>query len=247
MKRIKLFCFPYAGGSAAIFSTWQRLLDPIVELRPIELTGRGRRMNELLYGSMEEMVSDVLRVIKPEIRHHSYALFGHSMGCMVAYALAQMTRELGLQRPQHIFFSGQRAPHVKRPDEIKYDLMDEKEFIEAVIGLGGTSPEFFHHPELFRLFMPMLRNDFRLAEEEKDTREINPLDTDITVFLGKEDDLTAEECAGWKEHTRTMCTLHYFNGGHFFLHDQAAGITKLINSSLRDNVRTYPNHLEFAE
>jgi hypothetical protein len=91
--------------------------------------------------------------------------------------------------------------------------MSDAEFKKEVLELGGTPPEFFEHPELLQIFLPMLKNDFRMAEQEL-VGELIPIEGDITVFLGKEDDLTPEQCDGWKLYTRQVCRMYYFEGGH---------------------------------
>lgn len=232
MKKIKLFCIPYAGGSATIYTKWNRHLNPSVELVAVELAGRGSRMQEGLYQNIPEAVEDIFKFISKDIHQGPYAIFGHSMGAMLAYKLAQRIREAGGVEPLHIFLSGRGAPGIKRDDKKKYHLMNEKEFMEAIIKLGGTPPEFFEHPELMELFLPLLKNDFKLSESDDIPVEIKPLDQNLTVFLGKEEDLTAEQCDSWKKHTRKLCNIHYFNGGHFFLHNETEQITRIINNVL---------------
>lgn len=231
MSKIKLFCFPYAGGSSVIFHRWKQYLDSGIELVPIELAGRGKRIHEPLYEDVQAMLDDVFERTKHDITHSSYALFGHSLGSTISYGLANRVRELCLPPPVHLFFSGRSAPHVKKKEEKIYHLMNEEEFKKEVMALGGTPAEFFVQPELMQLFLPMLRNDFKLAETELN-REIHPFDESITVFMGKDDDLTAEECDGWKKHTRQVCTLHYFEGGHFFLHNELEKMVRIINGIL---------------
>ncbi len=231
MKKIKLFCFPYAGGSAIIYSKWKQYFDPSIELRPIELAGRGKRINEPLYNDIGDAVEDVFNIVKNEINGHPYSIFGHSMGGMISYLLSQKLRENKFPDAMHIFFSGWSAPHVIRPDEKKYHLLEGEEFKKEVINLGGTPREFFEHPELLKIFLPLLKNDFKLSETDI-KGEINPFDCNITVFLGKDDDFNSEQCDGWKKHTKKLCNIHYFEGGHFFLHDNTEKIVKLINHAL---------------
>jgi medium-chain acyl-[acyl-carrier-protein] hydrolase len=238
MSKIKLLCFPYAGGSAAIFSKWKRYLDPSIELLPVELAGRGSRMHEPFYENVTEAVDDVFQLICNDIRNAPYALFGHSMGCLISYELTKKIKLYNLPLPEHVFFSGRGAPHIKRPDEKKYHLMGDVEFRKEVINLGGTPREFFEHPDLMQLFLPVLKNDFRLAEEEREEEKPVPLDTDITVFLGKDDDLTAVQCDGWKVLTRQLCSLYYFEGGHFFIHEQTRNLVGLINHTLLGSSHT---------
>jgi surfactin synthase thioesterase subunit len=235
MSRIKLFCFPYAGGTSAIFNKWKQYLDPQIEFRPIELSGRGKRIHEPLYKDLSEVIEDVFQIIKEEISRSQYALFGHSMGGMISYELAQKIRNTGNNQPLHIFFSGRSAPHVNREGDKKYHLMNDDLFKKEIMELGGTPPEFFKHPELLELFLPLLKNDFRIAETEIHAREVHPLDGNITVLVGEEDDLSGE-CDGWKKHTKRLCSIHYFKGGHFFLHNEAQPIVKLINNTLLKSI-----------
>ena len=236
MTRIKLFCFPYAGGSATIYQKWRRHLREEIDLIPVELPGRGKRISEDLYKDIPDAIDDVLRIIKPAIKEGPYALFGHSMGAMITYHLAQRIRETGLPQPIHLFLSGRGAPSVQRTDKKRYSLMDNGEFMDAVLKLGGTSADFFQYPELMELFFPLLRNDFRLSESEAAGDIFVPMDTNMTVLLGKDEDLTPEQCMGWKRHTRKICNLICFNGGHFFIHDATEKITTIINNTFLNEV-----------
>jgi medium-chain acyl-[acyl-carrier-protein] hydrolase len=232
MSNLQLYCFPYAGGSAMAYRHWADYLHPRVELRLIELSGRGKRIHEPLYADREEMIEDLLRRIRPGIIQGGYALFGHSMGAMIVYELVRRIKNEGLPAPLHCFFSGHGAPHITRPDEKKYHLMSDADFRREVMELGGTPPEIFEHSELMSLFLPMLRNDFRMVETGGGDVALRQLDTDITVFLGKDDDLTAQQCGGWSVQTRQNCHIHYFEGGHFFLKDHAVSVVDLINKVL---------------
>ncbi len=236
MSGIKLFCFPYAGGSASIFSKWNRHLNINngIELIPVELAGRGRRMQEPLYEELPEAIEDLYQSIKREIAGSAYAFFGHSLGGLLVYELARKVRKLGIRQPLHLFFSGKSAPSIARRADKIYHLMNDETFKKEVMELGGTPREFFDHPELINLFLPLLRNDFRLAETNLANEEVEPFDYDISVFLGKKDhEISADQANGWKAHTKGSCSIHYFNGDHFFLHDEIGRISELINDVLR--------------
>ncbi|MBB6109958.1 Surfactin synthase thioesterase subunit [Mucilaginibacter lappiensis] len=236
MLKLKLFCFPYAGGSAAIYARWKSYLnmDSCIELIPIELAGRGKRISEPLNHDLEEVVEDLYQKIKSGITNGPYAFFGHSLGGLLIYELAQKIKGLNIRQPVHLFFSGKSAPDIAGPVRNKYHLMDDNEFKQEVIKLGGTPPEFFEHPELTDLFLPMLRNDFRLADTGFAQRRVIPFDCDISIFSGKEDyRISKEQVEAWKTHTRGLCAFHYFNGGHFFLHDEAVDIIRIIDNTLK--------------
>jgi len=232
MSKFKLFCLPYAGGSATMYKSWKNYLDPSIELTPIELAGRGTRFNTPLYNTLDEAIDDIFSKIKDDITKQPYALFGHSMGALLSYELVRKIKSMKLPAPNHIFFSGRKAPHVKIEKKKKYHLMDDEEFKQEIIKLGGTPPEFFQHKELTDFFLPMLKNDFKIAAISFYERDIDPFEFDISILLGKDEKVTPEQAVGWKLHTNGLCAIYYFNGGHFFLHDEIKQITSLINNTL---------------
>jgi medium-chain acyl-[acyl-carrier-protein] hydrolase len=232
LQKLKLFCFPYAGGSSkSIYSQWQKHLHPLIELIPIELAGRGVRFKDPLKYSLEEIVMDAYEMIKDEIKEENnqsnYAFFGHSMGCLVAYELSHRLKMLEYPEPLHIFYSGHRAPNLPRRDENLHHLPND-EFKKGILELGGTPREVLEHSELMELMLPVLRADFtavetyRLVENEK-------LTTNITILNGKEDDMTLPEIVEWKKHTVGTCHFYEFTGDHFFINNQKESICKIIN------------------
>ncbi|NIM14920.1 MAG: thioesterase [Candidatus Aminicenantes bacterium] len=241
MKKIKLFCFPYAGGAAAAFNKWRQYLDKYIDLRAVELAGRGKRIYDPPYNSIEEAVDDVFNLISEELAKGPYAFYGHSMGGIIAYELAYKIRDNNLPEPLHIFFSGRGAPNIPCEDDEMYHLLPEDEFREKIIELGGTPKEFFDHLELLEVLLPMLRSDFKIAETYEHNGEIKPLDYDITVFIGKEEEVNAEQMHGWREHTNKVCTIYYFAGEHFFIHDETEQIVRIINNTL---LHAYKEHKE---
>jgi medium-chain acyl-[acyl-carrier-protein] hydrolase len=238
MKKIKLFCLPYAGGSSIIYKKWQPLLPDDIELVAVELAGRGKRSNEPLYKDVAEAVEDVYSIITRDIYNAGdYAIYGHSMGAMLAYELAQKIRANNLPEPLHVFFSGRGTPHIKSKREKIYHTMDDKEFQKEILNLGGTPKEFFEYPELMDYLLPILKSDFKISETAVREKNIHPLNYDITVCTGKqEEELEAEDIHGWMLHTKQLCTVHYFNGGHFFINDEAEKIVDLISKTLHAHI-----------
>lgn len=235
-QKIKLFCLPYAGGSAqTIYTKWNDHLDSNIELRPIELTGRGARIAESLYLNIEEAIDDVLEQIRDEIINYDYAIFGHSMGSMLTYKVLQRIDNLKLPPPIHSFFSGRRAPHCPSRKTVPYSKMNELELEKEMIELGGTPPEFFEYPELKNIFMPIIKSDFKIADSLVEKFEIVPFNYDISVFIGKEENVTREEANEWIQHTNKNCSIEYFDGGHFFLLDQMQAVIESINNCLVKN------------
>jgi surfactin synthase thioesterase subunit len=239
MKKLKLFCFPYAGGSGAVYNKWRKYLDKRIELAAVELAGRGRRIYDPLYDSTAEAVEDVYGMINSQLNGLPYSFFGHSMGGIIAYELARKLKELKRPQPVHIFFAGRGAPHVPAKDDKTIHQLPEQEFKKEIIELGGTPAEFFEHPELLDVLLPMIRSDFKISENYtfEEGREIEPLAYDMSVFIGKQEEVTAEQVHGWKDHTTGVCTVYYFEGEHFFINHQMERVVKIVNRTLLDSDR----------
>lgn len=236
-KRIKLFCLPYAGGSArSIYNSWREHLNPTIELIPVELAGRGSRIDEDLYIHPEEAINDVLDNIRDEIRSGDcdYAIFGHSMGSILAYKVIERINELELRTPIHAFFSGRRAPHCPSVRPKPYAKMNNLEIENEIKLLGGTPPEFFEYPELKKFFMPIFKSDFKTADMFVEESDLIAFDHDISVLIGKEEHVSTQEALEWKHVTNKNCYVEYFEGEHFFLldPDQGKAVIDTINTCL---------------
>ncbi len=235
MEKIKLFCLPYAGGSAtAIFNKWKPLIHHSILLMPVELSGRGSKMQEPLYRDVDHAVSDILELIRDELAGGPFALLGHSMGAMLAYELVLRMQVERLSMPRHVFFSGRAAPSIKVAEEKKYHLLEDSVFKCKLLELGGTPREFFEFPELEQLYLPLLKNDFRLATTDFSRRTAMLPECDISVILGTDDDISPESAAAWKAHTNGRCMIKYFSGGHFFLNECLEEVVDLVNKTLAE-------------
>src|SRR2546423_7692121 len=91
LARLRLFCFPYAGGHAALFRTWSKGLPSEIELCPVQLPGRERRMREKPYANLPELIDTLVGVLSPYL-DKPYVLFGHSMGALISFELARALR-----------------------------------------------------------------------------------------------------------------------------------------------------------
>lgn len=233
MTRVKLFCFPYAGGAAASYSRWRQYLDRDVDFRPIELAARGRRMREANYRNIDEAVVDVFNIIRKDLVSGPYVLYGHSMGTMISFELAYKIRDNQLPMPQHIILSGRAAPHVPREGKRRLHDLPDDQFKKQMLEMGGTPKEFFEHPELLEVFLPLLKGDFTLTETYTHPPKNKPLDVDFTILSGKKDEDTPEELEEWRIHTSGRCDIHHFEGDHFFIHDEIEKVMGIINTVLK--------------
>jgi surfactin synthase thioesterase subunit len=231
MNRVKLFCIPYAGGSAEIYQKWKKDLNEEIELELIELSGRGKRSGESLYDKLENAVEDVYRIITSGMNGRPYAIFGHSMGNLIAFEVCHKMIEQGQQLPFQIFFSGRGAPNSQRRKE-DIHLLPDPEFKKKLRELGGTPEDVLNNEELLNYFLPIIRADFKIVEQYRYVPRTHKLKSNITIFNGTRDDIRLDELIEWRNHTDKVCTFYNFRGGHFFINEYANELVQVINQSL---------------
>jgi medium-chain acyl-[acyl-carrier-protein] hydrolase len=231
-KSIKLFCLPYAGGTAMVYTRWRKYLNTSILLLPVELAGRGKRFQTPLYQSFSEAVDDLCRLIQPELEHQPYAFFGHSMGSFLAYELTRKLIALNYPEPVHLFLSGRYPPHLKKEEKI-YHLLPDDEFRKEIIEMGGTPPEVFEHQELLDIFFPILRADYKILETYESPIQETKFQCPITVLCGNQDrDVTIEEMEQWRNYTTNLVDSYQFEGGHFYINEKTEEVTQIINQHL---------------
>jgi len=214
-----------------IYSKWKKYLDNLAELELIELAGRGKRINEPFYKSIDEAIDDIYPQISDIISGHDYALFGHSMGSVLVYELAYKLINNNKPLPVNLFFSGRCPPYVSK-HTLLHKLPD-KEFLKSIYELGGIDENFVNNREFIELFLPIIRADYKIVELYNLKKKTKPLDCNITVFNGKKDIITNfEDMKKWCECTSKKCKLYEFDAGHFFINTHMEDIIQIIRKTL---------------
>ncbi|MBK1986440.1 thioesterase [Sphaerospermopsis aphanizomenoides BCCUSP55] len=232
--KLRLFCLPYAGGSATIFRTWPKNLPPTIEVCPIELPGRGRQMRLPLYTKMQPLVQEIAENLIPYL-DKPFAIFGHSMGGLVSFELTRLLRSDYNFTPLHLFISARNAPQVSPTKRKIYNLPDA-EFWQEILNYNGTPDEVTANQDIIAVFLPILRADFTVLETYIYTHQ-PPFDFPISVFGGLQDPTFADyELEAWKEHTTAAFSLQMFEGNHFFINSNQNqnGLLKSISDILGD-------------
>ncbi|MEM7769705.1 MAG: thioesterase II family protein [Cyanobacteria bacterium P01_A01_bin.37] len=227
---LRLFCFPYAGGSAFTFRSWAAQLPATIELYPIELPGRGLRIREKPLPRMLSLVQTIAPFLLPYL-DKPFAFFGHSMGALVSFELARLLHKEYKCSPSHLFVSGRRAPQVPDPDPPIHTLPNS-EFLQELRRLNGTPEAVLQNDELMQLLLPTLRADFAVLETYVYTPQ-PLLDYPITAFGGLQDpEVCCEVLEAWRDQTRAAFSLHMFPGDHFFLHTAQSLLLQSLNQTL---------------
>lgn len=224
----RLFCFPYAGGSAWSFCSWQSQLPIEVEVCGIELPGRATRQNETPHARLSTLNEVMAEALLPYF-DKPFAFFGHSMGALISFEFARHLRRKYQLEPRHLFVSGRRAPQVPYRERQTYDLSDD-DFISDLLRDG--SPEYALDPQLIRLLLPMMRADFEVVQTYR-YEPGPPLTCPITVFGGFEDHSTdRKQLLEWRDQTTSRCSVVMLPGNHFFIKTSHSELLWTISQEL---------------
>lgn len=213
---LRLFCFPYAGGGAAVYAPWAGALPETIEVIAVQPPGRAERLAEPAHAELGSLVEALFAPIGP-LLDRPFAFFGHSMGALVSFELARALRRARCPQPQILIASGHGAPHLpaRRPPA---HHLPTPEFLGELRRLGGTPPEVLAHNELLELLLPTLRADFALCETYSYGYGA-PLACPIVALGGLEDpDVSRADLEAWGDHTLAGAYVRMVPGGHFFLH-----------------------------
>jgi medium-chain acyl-[acyl-carrier-protein] hydrolase len=229
--RIRLFCFPFAGGGASVYRTWAHELPAFVEVCPLQLPGREERHKEAAHRSMERLVEVLTDQIRPSLEM-PFAFYGHSMGAVIAFELARALRREG-QLPLGLFAAAYQAPHLP-PKRRAIHTLPEADFIAELRGLKGTPGNVLENKELMDFLLPALRADFELCDSYLAKEEL-PLACPLAIYGGSKDDsVSHEQLDGWRTHTNRSFALHMLPGHHFFLQSHRNLLLQSLSVKLKE-------------
>lgn len=224
--RLRVFCFPYAGGSARIYRPWMNHFGTNLELCAIQLPGRERRLSEPALRRADQVVEILAEVLRPYL-DLPFVLFGHSMGAVLAYEVARgLLQSLGME-PRALIVSGHRAPHLPSRRRVMHTLPHD-ELIAEIKALNGTPQEVFEHADLLNLVLPTLRSDFELVETY--TKQQDPVLSCAVIAMSGSDDpeVLPDELIGWQSVTTGPFKTMLLEGDHFYLNNARSGIFEAL-------------------
>ena len=233
--RVRVFCFPNAGGGAAPFRKWVQGVTPDLEICPIQLPGRENRLRERAYTELSPLIDKLVDVLQPFL-DVPFAFFGHSMGGLISFELARRLRKEGRDGPIHIFVAAVLPPEQLEKVPPIYQLPDDA-FIETLrTRYAGLAEPFLENSELLNIYLPVLRADLTLLDTYT-YRADEPLECPISAFGGMQDwVVTQEDVAAWRAHTRGPFKMRMFPGGHFFINESRMFLLQALSRDLMQSV-----------
>jgi len=209
MSKIKLYYIPHAGGSAMGYMRMKSYLNnDFIEPIPLELAGRGKRISEPCFTDGQECAKDLKEKLEELNCDSDFAIFGHSLGCALAFEVADILQRENKKMPVCVFLSGRDAPCGKisipkisqYPDEIFLKRFNE---LQAI-------PTEWNNPKIMELMIPILRADVQMSEKG-DNQLGKKLICDISILYGEEDVLVDKSCiTDWSNFTTEKCNYKMF-------------------------------------
>lgn len=224
---VPLLLIPHAGAGASSFARWA--FPSWVTAHPVQLPGREGAAAEAPLRDIHTIVSALAAQVGRSM-DRSVALYGHSMGALVAFELARALTAAG-RPPRHLFVSGRRAPHLAASRRTVHRL-PESQFVDALEEMGGTSRAAMRSASLLRYTVKVSRADLEVCETYS-YQNHTELPCPITGFHAQNDPVVdPDEISAWSQHTNDAFATHSFTGGHFFHQDHRTTIAAIIGDAL---------------
>jgi medium-chain acyl-[acyl-carrier-protein] hydrolase len=214
--RLRLFCIHCAGGNATSFNAWAGALPASVDMRPVHLPGHGARFAEPPQRRAGPLVRGLVDALSGAL-DAPFALFGHSMGALLAFEVARELRRREAPSPKRLFVAAAPAPHLPRTAAPVAALPDA-ELLTAVDARYGSIPsDVMREPELVPIVARALRADMEIVEAYRYVEE-PPLSTPLVVFGGLSDaSIPQAALDAWRRQTTAHFVLDMVPAGHFLL------------------------------
>lgn len=241
--RAPVFCFPYAGGNSAIFQPWIEAAPDAIAPCAIELPGRVGRFFDDPFDNANDaanvLACDIAAHLDTAVEPRPFALFGHSMGGVLAFEVAARLEQDG-RSPALICLSATLPPISRHRTQSSrstpfYHVMTDDELANAFANHGSPVANVLLDTEARELLLPILRTDCRIFETYQPSR--SRVECPILEIQGASDPILAEqerfgESSSWAPFTTGGHTLMEVSGGHYFVHVSYPSILNAIGERL---------------
>jgi surfactin synthase thioesterase subunit len=226
---LTLYIFPHAGGSATYYVPFAKSFSADIKRVAVQYPGRrDRGLTEL--ESVPELAEDIFTMMAPSAQTAGrIALFGHSMGGLVAFEVALRFQSAGYPVAA-LFISSCAAPGHIRYKELQGS---DHEILSLVAQLTDTDPEVLANDEFASTILPTLQSARTIATYTRPP-EIK-VSCPIHAFVGDNDIIVADEnMTAWADRTTEEFSIRVFPGDHFYLNHNLPELAKTIEETVLD-------------
>lgn len=224
MKKPLLFVLHFAGGNKYSFQFLKPYLNNF-NVIPLELPGRGSRMKENLLLDFENAIEDYYQQIIHLVQDEDFIIYGHSMGASLGLIVTKRLEEAGIA-PKQLIVSGNCGPGIKSERKPMY-LMQDEEFNQELVKLGGIPKEIMENEELYTYFSKIIRADFEVIEKNP-IAAIKKINTPIYALMGDQERFVGH-IKNWENFTNSHFDYQILEGNHFFIYEHPKTVSDILN------------------
>jgi surfactin synthase thioesterase subunit len=230
--RLRLFCFPFAGGSASTYRLWGTRIAAAVEVCAIQLPGREEHAGEAPFTNLVRLAVAAAGAMTASL-DRPFALFGHGMGALVAFEVARALRRAQRPSPCALLVSACGAPQSAVGCRTLIGQLPDTAFADEIQRRKALPDATLRDPQQLALLLPTLRADLEACDTYEYVVE-RPLECPVTVFGARDDvSVTEGQLGEWRTQTSGPFEQMTLPGDRFYIHSYPDALLAHLGSRLR--------------
>lgn len=227
--RVRIFAVPYNGGSIAGFAAWAEHVPSDVELWTVQLPGQMDRKAEPAPSELVGWARALADAMAP-LLDRPYAVYGHSLGGLVAFEVVRELRSRGAAAPEGVFVGAVQAAHMPDPFP-STDRLTDHETLRRLGMLDALAP-LLRDEAAVRELRPIIQTGIELLKQYRFVPGPS-LACPIVALGGTTDAVVLEHhLTGWRDHCSHGFELVTVEGGHLFHQERPGDVVRAIMGRL---------------
>ncbi len=225
---VRLLLFHHGGGSIRLFNGWEEALPAWCEPVKLRIPFPGYGL-DLQHVDLRELGAHVCAEAEP-LLDAPFALFGHSMGGLLAYEVAQHLRPA--RAPVWMGLSA-CSPHppILGPRLSRGSVPTSPEDMASLLRHMDSPVPVCPGSSAWQKSEATVREIFRLGSTLR--AEPYGVPVPVSLFAAAEDPLFPRELVrAWEDFVPGPVRLHLLDGGHFYVGERRSALTGMITRDL---------------